>query len=81
MAAEFTLGEIGFNAYGDTPGAEGPWKTFDGRPMPKWAELSGDTGALTKERWEAAAKAIINAHENRKRVEAGQAIRPRTTGA
>lgn len=54
-----SYGEVGFNAYGERPGAHGPWKTFDGRDMPKWEGLQGDTGALTKERWEVAAEAII----------------------
>lgn len=58
MSEQKTLGQVGFDAYGDKPGAHGPWKTFDGREMPRWAALEGETGALTRERWETAAEAI-----------------------
>jgi hypothetical protein len=52
------LARIGFDAYGNHPCEQGPWKTFDGRPMPRWPELAGDVGALTRERWVSAALAI-----------------------
>lgn len=58
MAGEKTLGQVGFDAYGEKPGAHGAWKTFDGRDMPRWEALAGETGALTRARWEAAAEAI-----------------------
>jgi hypothetical protein len=68
---EKKLGQIGFEAYGDKAGAHGPWKTFDGRPMPKWGELSGDAGVLTQERWDEAARAIVAEHERRMEAERG----------
>lgn len=66
-----TLGEVGFNAYGDKPGAHGPWKTFDGREMPRWGALAGEAGSLTRERWEEAARTIIAEHERRKAASNG----------
>ena len=54
------LGEVGFNGYGNSPGIAGPWKTFDGREMPRYGALAGEAGELTKQRWEAAAVAILN---------------------
>lgn len=53
---EKSLGQVGFDAYGEA--GTKPWKTFDGREMPRWTALEGETGVLTQERWEAAAKAI-----------------------
>ncbi|WNG49191.1 hypothetical protein F0U60_37555 [Archangium minus] len=65
-----SFGQIGYDAYGSHPGTHGAWKTFDGRPMPRWPEYTaagpGSSGALTQERWEAAAQAIIEAYERRK---------------
>jgi hypothetical protein len=61
MTDEKTLGQVGFDAYGNA-GSQ-PWKTFDGRPMPRWHELEYPQGALTKARWQAAADAIAEAHE------------------
>lgn len=50
-----TLGQVGFDAYGEHAG----WKAFDDRPMPRWDEkLRPDI----KEKWEVAAKAILNAN-------------------
>lgn len=60
-----SLGQIGYEAYGEKAGAHGPWKTFDGRPMPKWEELSGEAGELTKTRWEEAAREIAAVQEVR----------------
>ena len=51
------LGEVGFNAYGNA--GPTPWKTFDGREMPRYESLHGDVGDLTKMRWEAAAMAVM----------------------
>jgi hypothetical protein len=48
-----TLGQIGYEAYGD----HAEWKSFDGRPMPKWAEVRPDI----VEKWEVAAAAIAAA--------------------
>lgn len=45
-----TLGQIGYEAYGEDSG----WKAFDGRPMPRWADLRPDIA----NRWEVAASAI-----------------------
>lgn len=53
-----TLGQVGYEAYGETAKPES-WKTFDGRPMPTWDELSEkDTGRETQRRWEVSAEAI-----------------------
>lgn len=60
-----TFGEVAFNAYGDMAGIAGPWKTFDGRDMPKWDDLAGPAGELTKARWEEAAKAVLREHHAR----------------
>lgn len=57
----YTYGELGFNAYGHKPGKHGPWKTFDGRDMPRWEALQGEVGELTRERWETAAREILRA--------------------
>ena len=43
------LAEEMFNAYGEHCG----WKTFDGRDMPRWADIT----ALVQSHWEAAALA------------------------
>lgn len=64
-----SLGEVGYSAYGDTPGPNGPWSTYDGRTMPSWGELEGGIGGLTRERWHKAAEAIVAEHERRKRAE------------
>lgn len=55
------LSRKAFDAYGDLPGLHGPWKTFDGRPMPKWDDLNTDAGVLTQNRWGAAVKAVLDA--------------------
>jgi len=48
---EKTLGQIGFEAYGD----HANWTAYDGKPMPRWDDnLRPDI----KEKWEIAAKAI-----------------------
>lgn len=62
-----SLGQVGFDAYGDA-GAK-PWKTFDGRDMPRWEALTGDTGALTRARWEASAAAITEEYMRRQGFE------------
>ena len=50
-----TPGQIGYDAYGSAA----QWRTFDGRPMPTWADLgTSDTGRETQRRWEVAADAI-----------------------
>ena len=54
-----TLGQVGFEKYGDTAGIAGPWKTFDGRDMPRWDELEGDAGEVTKLRWEMAMLEVL----------------------
>lgn len=43
------LAEIMFNAYNDQP--PNPWQTFDGRPVPRWPDLSDQV----REKWMAAA--------------------------
>lgn len=51
MSDAKTLGQIGFEAYGD----HANWTAYDGKPMPRWDEnLREDI----KEKWEIAAKAI-----------------------
>jgi hypothetical protein len=66
---EKSLGQVGFDAYGEA--GSKPWKTFDGRDMPRWSALQGDAGVLTQERWDAAAKAVIAEHERRMEAERG----------
>lgn len=63
-----SLGQVGYEAYGNPPGPAGKWATYDGRAMmPNWPELGGgDVGMLTQARWEASAAAIIAEHERRK---------------
>lgn len=56
---EMELGRRGYIAYGLRPSAHGPWTTFDGRPMPKYEDLKGESGEFTKVRWGIAARAII----------------------
>jgi hypothetical protein len=46
-----TLGQIGFEAYGEHAG----WTAYDGKPMPRWDE---NLRADIKEKWEVAALAI-----------------------
>lgn len=53
-----TLGQVGFEAHNSHPGAHGPWKTFDGREIPRWEDLPGEAGALTRERWEVQAEVV-----------------------
>jgi hypothetical protein len=50
MTDKRSLGQIGYEAYGE----DACWKAFDGRPMPRWADLRADIAA----RWEVAANAI-----------------------
>jgi len=51
LSMEKTLGQIGFEAYGD----HANWTAYDGKPMPRWDDnLRPDI----KEKWEIAAKAI-----------------------
>lgn len=47
-----TLGQVGFDAYGDHAG----WKAFDDRPMPRWDD---NLRADIKEKWKVAADAIV----------------------
>jgi hypothetical protein len=47
---EKTLGQVGYEAYGE----HAEWKSFDGRPMPRWSDLRPDI----VEKWEVAARAI-----------------------
>lgn len=51
-----TPGQIAFDAYGEAAG----WKTFDGRPMPRWDEPLPHM-VETRRRWEVAAEAVISA--------------------
>jgi hypothetical protein len=60
-----SLGQIAFEAYGNEAGKHGPWKTFDGRDMPRWDALNGEAGELTRVRWEAAAQAAVREAELR----------------
>ncbi len=56
-----TLGRIAFEAYGETAN----WITFDGRPMPRWDELSiTEVGQETQRRWQVAADAVKEAIED-----------------
>lgn len=62
------LAREGYVAYGEKAGPAGPWKTYDGRPMPTWGELhrtdGGEpnaAGLLTVTRWEAAGLGILEA--------------------
>lgn len=51
MSDTRTLGQVGFEAYGETAN----WTAYDGKPMPRWDE---NLRADIKEKWEAAALAI-----------------------
>ena len=64
-----SLGQVGYEAYGDKAGPHGPWRTFDGRDMPRWIDYAtSETGALTRERWESGVAAAIAEHERRMAV-------------
>lgn len=63
MANDLTLGQVGYEAYGEDSG----WTTFDGRPMPKWDNLRPDIQA----RWEISARAIADEALRRSRAETG----------
>lgn len=45
-----TLAQIGYEAYGD----DADWKSWDGRPMPRWSELRADI----KRKWGMSAEAM-----------------------
>lgn len=51
-----TYGRIGYEAYAESTGG----KTWDGRDMPTWEQLAGNTPKIATA-WEAAAAAIANA--------------------
>lgn len=58
------LAREGYVGYGDEPGPAGPWKTYDGKPMPTWAQQTADgnaVGALTVRRWEVGALHVLEA--------------------
>lgn len=77
-----TLGEVGYEAYGEHAGPGGPYTTFDGRPMPKWGDLSStDGGRLTQARWESAGQAIKSLIEERQTPHGGRSIVPNPVGA
>ena len=77
-----SIGEIGYEAYGEHAGPGGPYTTFDGRPMPKWDELSAtEAGKLTQARWESAAQAIATAIREHSNAPSGRAITPSGVGA
>jgi hypothetical protein len=60
MTEQRSLGRAGYDAYGECPNAHGPWKTYDGREMPTWDQLSeSDRGQETQMRWETAANTIV----------------------
>lgn len=46
-----TLGQVAYEAYNESKGG----LTWDGKPIPKWSELTGETGEAVKKGWEAAA--------------------------
>jgi hypothetical protein len=74
-----SMGEIGYEADGEHAGPGGPYTTFDGRPMPRWDELSAtEQGRLTQARWETAAQAILKA---KPAPAIGRAITPNGVGA
>jgi hypothetical protein len=56
MEEEKTLGQVGYEAYGETAG----WTTFDGRLMPRWHQLAEThPGRETQRRWQVAACAVV----------------------
>jgi hypothetical protein len=78
MADEKSLGQVGFDIYGEKSGEHGPWKTYDGRTIPQWDSLAAGQnddgtpnpgGPLTLARWEAAADAIAKEHMRRQGFE------------
>ncbi len=71
--AQRTLGQVGFEAYGDAAG----WTAYDGKPMPRWDDnLRPDI----KEKWEAAAKAVadkaVDGFKHNVRVQGGAVTIP-----
>ena len=50
---EKTLGQVNFEGYDNHGPSAG--KTFDGRPVPPWGELSD----VTRKRWEAGAQRVV----------------------
>lgn len=69
MSDAKTLGQIGFEAYGEHAG----WTAYDGKPMPRWDEnLRPDI----KEKWEVAAMAIKAEVVNRLKDDAPPPLAP-----
>ena len=54
---EATPGQIAFEAYNESKGG----LTYDGKPIPPWSSLTGETGEAVKRAWEVAAQAVENA--------------------
>ncbi len=54
---EKTMGQVAFEAYREAVGGV----AYDGKPIPGWWELSGDTKTV-QDGWEAAALAVIHQH-------------------
>lgn len=52
-----TPGQIAFEAYNESKGG----LTYDGKPIPPWSSLEGQTGDAVKLGWEKAAQAVENA--------------------
>jgi hypothetical protein len=54
---EKTPGQVAFEAYNESKGG----LTYDGKPIPPWSSLEGDTGDAVKRGWEAASTAVLRA--------------------
>lgn len=52
-----SLGHVAFDAYGNA--GPNPWRTFDGREMPRWESLTTPAGGITMLRWEEGVRAAI----------------------
>lgn len=55
MSREIELAEKMFNAYNEE--SPNPWKTFDGRDVPRWPAL----GEQVQAKWRAAARVAMSA--------------------
>jgi len=66
-----TAGQIGYEAYGDSC-LPTPWRTWDNKPMPTWAELTPEI----QRRWECAAVAIQNTNRECVPDQSGRTLLP-----
>jgi len=53
--SEKSPGQVAFEAYNTSKGG----LTYDGKPIPPWSALEGETGEAVKRAWEDAAQAVL----------------------